>query len=343
MVEVGKFGNKTIVIDGRYIHVFKAGELLKKVAYMLYLLPDGNLYKYRRTITIKERSGKDLTDYQVKIEIIGDDPIFAHARSAGEDIRFCYHLEEDMIPHWIEKFDPTNKEAIIWVKVPKIPANSEIKIYMYYGNLEVASASDGEATFVFFDDFEGKTRTTWYTTGSHNVFVASDYYYHGSYSLKKPSYSGWEAQYTYISIPNEFVMRFAFRTSNHDYENRIYLWNSDRSEYYFMLAPANYNRNDQSITYYSGGTEVTTGFGGEIPNNYWRVYEVFVYGNKIRAREIRDESGDTGWLSFDGIPQLDKYAFGFLSKPELEHWFDYWIIRKYTEPEPSVSVGVEEE
>jgi len=155
MVEVGKIGDKTLVLDGRYISIFRGGKFVWKKAYMAYILPDGNLYMYRRRVRITELSGNTLTDYQVKIEIGAGDPIFAHARSAGEDIRFCYYPEEEMLSYWIEKFDPDAEEAIIWVKVPEIPANSEIEIYMYYGNPDVASASDGEATFEFFDDFEG--------------------------------------------------------------------------------------------------------------------------------------------------------------------------------------------
>ena len=148
MVEVGKIGGETLVLDGRYISIFRAGKLAWKRAYRGYILPDGNLYSYRRRVRITELSGKTLTDYQVKIEIGAGDPIWKHARSAGEDIRFCYYPEEVMLSYWIEKFDPVAEEAIIWVKVPSIPASSETEIYMYYGNPTVASASDVIATFI---------------------------------------------------------------------------------------------------------------------------------------------------------------------------------------------------
>ena len=46
----------------------------------------------------------------------------------------------------------------IWVKVPSIPANGTVEIWMYYGNPRLASASNGEAVFDFFDDF---TYPTW--------------------------------------------------------------------------------------------------------------------------------------------------------------------------------------
>jgi len=137
MVEVGKIGDKTLVLDGRYISIFRGRKLINRWAYMGYLLPDGNAYIYRRKVHIKELSGNTLTDYQVKIVLGAGDPIFAHARSAGEDIRFCYYPEEEMLSYWIEKFDPDAEEAIIWVKVPSIPANSEIEIYCYSDDTEI--------------------------------------------------------------------------------------------------------------------------------------------------------------------------------------------------------------
>ncbi|MCW7078265.1 MAG: hypothetical protein OCU22_03930, partial [Canidatus Methanoxibalbensis ujae] len=45
-------------------------------------------FKYIRKITITERSGNDLTDYQVLIELNSTNFNFAHAQSNGEDIRF---------------------------------------------------------------------------------------------------------------------------------------------------------------------------------------------------------------------------------------------------------------
>jgi len=61
------------------------------------------------------------------------------------------------LPHWIENWDTQNGQAKVWVKVPKIPANSSVDLYIYYGNPSAESESDGEAVFEFFDDFEGSS------------------------------------------------------------------------------------------------------------------------------------------------------------------------------------------
>jgi hypothetical protein len=52
------------------------------------------------------------------------------------------------------KTDSTS--AIVWVKVPSIP-NGDSTIYVYYGNGSVTTASSGDNTFVFFDDFLGSS------------------------------------------------------------------------------------------------------------------------------------------------------------------------------------------
>ena len=179
MVEVGKIGDKTLVLNGRYISIFREGKLVWGKKYMPYALPDGNSYWYRRRVRITELSGNTLTDYQIKIEIGAGDPIFAHARSAGEDIRFCYYPEEEMLSYWIEKYDPVAEEAIIWVKVPSIPANGETKIRMYYGNPSAMAVSNGDKVFEFFDDFERTSldinKWSYEEEGTGNLDLKNDY------------------------------------------------------------------------------------------------------------------------------------------------------------------------
>jgi len=115
----------------------------------------GNLFfNYKRQITVTEQSGNDLTDYQVLIELNSTNFDFSHVSSDGSDIRFG--IGDILYPYWIEKWDSANQEAKIWVKVPSIPANGTTSFYMYYGNSDLVSASNGEDTFEFFDDFINK-------------------------------------------------------------------------------------------------------------------------------------------------------------------------------------------
>ena len=64
-----------------------------------------------------------------------------------------------------------NGKAKIWVKVPSMSAQSDKTIYMYYGNSSASSESDGDATFVFFDDFSG-TSVDWnkWQSDNHSLY-----------------------------------------------------------------------------------------------------------------------------------------------------------------------------
>jgi len=111
-------------------------------------------YNFRRQITIDNTSNSNnLIDYQVKIILNSDNFNFNHAKDDGSDIAFADSNGTSVLYHWKEKWDKNNQEAILWVKVPSIPASSTKTIYLYYGNSEAEDSSDGDNTFDFFDDF----------------------------------------------------------------------------------------------------------------------------------------------------------------------------------------------
>jgi len=81
-------------------------------------------YNFRRQITIDNTSNSNnLTDYQVKITLNSSNFNFNHAKDDGNDIAFADSNGTSVLYHWKEKWDKNNQEAILWVKVPSIPAN----------------------------------------------------------------------------------------------------------------------------------------------------------------------------------------------------------------------------
>ena len=64
----------------------------------------------------------------------------------------------------------TEEHAIIWVK---LPSDGSDTIYMFVGNSSASQYSDGEATFIFFDDFEGTSLDTskWDKVGDGSVTI----------------------------------------------------------------------------------------------------------------------------------------------------------------------------
>jgi len=102
-----------------------------------------------RTITITNEPEKPLKDFQILLKIAYDEDM----NFDFSDLRF-FDTMGTSLPYWIESSDvPVN--ADLWVKVPNIPAADQTTITMCYGNPDAAPGSDGEATFVFFDGFDG--------------------------------------------------------------------------------------------------------------------------------------------------------------------------------------------
>ena len=123
----------------------------------------GSEWKYYKEITVKENSGRILTEFQVLVELNSANFDFSKAKSDGSDIRFSTDGEE--LNYWIEEWDAGAKRAKIWVKVPLIPANGETKIKMCYGNPSAGAVSDGDKVFELFEDFT--TDPNWTKVGEH--------------------------------------------------------------------------------------------------------------------------------------------------------------------------------
>lgn len=115
-------------------------------------------WKYRTAVTISNPNSYGLMDFQVKIVLDSSWPGWDNVREDGADIRFAT-AGGTVIPYWIEKWDYVGQNAVVWVKVPSIPAGGTT-IYLYYGNPSAVSESDADAVFDFFDDFNAGTLDT---------------------------------------------------------------------------------------------------------------------------------------------------------------------------------------
>jgi len=107
---------------------------------------------HSETITLQEQSGSALEDYQVGLDV-DTASLIADGRMRTDcgDIRFADSTGTE-IPYWIES-GCNSASTRIWVRVPSIPT-SGTTISLHYGNPDAASASSGEDTFIFFDDFD---------------------------------------------------------------------------------------------------------------------------------------------------------------------------------------------
>jgi len=115
---------------------------------------DLSQWKYSTQVTIYNRMSVPLNDFQVAVVLTASNFDFSKAKPNGADIRFV-DAQGNLIPYWIEYWNSTSKQAKIWIKV-SIPASSKITVRMLYGNPTATYAGNGNAVFVFFDDFNEK-------------------------------------------------------------------------------------------------------------------------------------------------------------------------------------------
>jgi hypothetical protein len=109
-----------------------------------------------------------LTGYQVSVDITYD----ADMQPDFDDIRFFDSDGITPLGHWRESYI-ASASAVFWVRVPSVPSGNKI-IYMYYGNSAASSASNGDATFEFYDDFEDGDISDWSQYSSGTVQIAND-------------------------------------------------------------------------------------------------------------------------------------------------------------------------
>ena len=72
---------------------------------------------------------------------------FLDSKIDGSDIRFVAGDDTTPLKYQIEKFDPANNLAFIWVMLPRLEANAKTQsLAMYYGN-DAASAADTQGMY----------------------------------------------------------------------------------------------------------------------------------------------------------------------------------------------------
>jgi len=125
--------------------------------------------KYKKPIMLNPITPLD--DFQISIELTASNFDYSKVNPNGSDIRF-HDIRGNKLPYWIEEWNITGTSTI-WIKVP---GQGTSQIDMYYGNPSATSESNGDNTFVFFDDFEGSELDTnkWSETYNYPVWTVSN-------------------------------------------------------------------------------------------------------------------------------------------------------------------------
>ncbi|MEM9527905.1 MAG: DUF2341 domain-containing protein [Bacteroidota bacterium] len=132
-------------------------------------------WTFYRVITIDNSAGAELTDYQVQVTL--DTRALADAgtlRADGADLR-VFTTDCTPLSFWGDSLGVSSTTRL-YVKIPSLAAGASVDLQLYYGRPQAEAATDGENTFIFFDDFSSGAidPTKWETVGEFAQFEVID-------------------------------------------------------------------------------------------------------------------------------------------------------------------------
>ncbi len=119
---------------------------------------------------------------------------FMEVSDKGKDIRLLAGDEKTPLKFFVEKFDPINEMAFIWVKLPKeVVASPEPNIRLYFGNSQAVDAQDApgshDVSQVLSYQFSGKAvKDT--TANSINPIESTNTYVEGGLIADAAAFQG---------------------------------------------------------------------------------------------------------------------------------------------------------
>jgi hypothetical protein len=308
-------------------------------------------FNYRRAITINNTANSNaLTDYQVAINLTYS----SNMQPDFSDIRFT-DTSDSLLSYWIEnKVD--SAWAYVWVKVPSIPANSTTTIYVYYGNTSVvSSASNIKATFNNKgDDFDDNSLDTNIWSTSIPVGTISEVNQKLNINVPTSTADWWGGSLEYapvasMTLPSgdfEARVRVESYTVIDASHPGIALW-LDRNNVYFWGRYRNDASGHNGLQVEKVVNDVPAGNVYYTPVTTLPIY-IGIRKTGTSYSFIYSTNGNT-WntlctISLEFTP--DKFGLHgkkWSTSAAMSLNFDNAYIRKYTDPEPTYSIGEERE
>jgi hypothetical protein len=310
-----------------------------------------NYWRYRKAITINNSGSTTLTDYQVLIQM-DTASLISQGKMRGDcgDIRFTDSDGQTLLSYWIEGGCNTSSTRI-WVKVPTIPASSTKTIYVYYGNPNAGSLSNGDNTFLFFDDFDDGTNYSdkWeIIRGNAGTEIVQQ---NGQLILdgNGPTTNGITVRTkNQLSLPNDLIV-----------ETLVYSYDWDEWVGFFLSSTNDINSGnghgfddgyDFGFWGWNGANhDIRRWDNGAATMLNWPAASAATNNAFYRLKGVRNGNNLNGYINNNLITSATDatYTTGWqrimLMVWDRAKWgYDWFLVRKYTSPEPTASVGAEE-
>jgi len=321
---------------------------------------------YRRAITVSS-TGTELTNYQVLVTLTNDNFSYGNSEEDdGRDLRFttlgCY--DDPNVDYWIEEWIEGGTSKV-WIEVPSIPASGGTTVYMYYGNSSASSASNGDATFDIFEDFDNNDGE--WTEYDPNNKVELDYTTDHRLEFNNWIRSDPGYVYKFYSMQN-FVEEYDINITGHGgngklvgpgfSDNLCHLTETQNGIFSVFYAgwPGGGGVPHIDPQIWEDGTQILDWEDYLIPISTGTIYYVRFekFGDSVKLSVFSDASRTT---HISGSPKtattnLSATTFNYYyaatgSVSADWEWTTGWIdnikVRKYASSEPTVTVGGEEE
>jgi hypothetical protein len=299
-------------------------------------------WSYRRAVDLSPATA--VADYQVLVTLttaIMGSP-YANVQADGSDIRFTASDETTLQDYWVESWDNSGTSRI-WVEVTA-PGTSTL--YMYYGNAAASSASDGDATFVFFDDFSDGTLDKWkYLTGASVVTDNTQPSQFGTYAMNLNGTNHVKCNTAPMQDAGIRVLMKDLGTGSSgspDADGVVGLRGSDSNTYDGILVE---HDTDTGFHFDIGAT-------GSVPGDYitfdvWEWQEFVAYGTAPSDHQAKHwdygAAEPSAYSLTATFVSITTAGLPFLRVASGQAHISVVIVRKYVSPEPVASLGAEEE
>ncbi|MCD6422073.1 DUF2341 domain-containing protein [bacterium] len=263
-----------------------------------------------KDVLITNNAGIDLIEYSVLIELTSEN--FDDWDVVNEDGSDIYFTSENGSPlyYWIEVFSKTDQYAKIWVKIPLISASGSTTIKLKYGKENpFPNYRNPKQVFLVYSTFDSDLEG-WEYYGCSG--------YHASLDLSE----GNPPPSVHIS-GDDFACNAGIRKL------------VEKEESVGLAVELDYRAKSR----YRGSTVTNA-----------RVQFMDEAGNKItEVALVAGGTYDTGWdhgivkkyTELQGYTKVYVYLNlrdGWSANWNQENWYDNVIVRKYVEPEPTVSI-----
>ena len=374
--------NPPVLVPGTTYYFCAIAENLGGKAYgnvLFFTMPI--TWSYRVPVTITNTNTSVLTNYQIAIFADTASLITAGKMNSNcNDLRVRDSNGTTEISFWVEINAGVNScntgATKIRAKIPSIPASTTKTVYLYYGAPTAPSASDGVATYIFFDDFSSST--TLPTSGCSSKWCVSpgtppdtrDIVSTGSKYLRirDDGQNGLKTARPAMSFPKPFIVELDFepRYSSGDYKYGMaistaasaigqYVFQGSShvgtsSDWSLMRAGAGV---DAPLSGSSGYTEeYTCNCGAYMKFSEWNKFTAGVYPSGSAVFDVVNGAGPSLVWNFNGQTSGPFYIHlgGYYnnnpwatgSTPTSETWYDNVRVRQYVSPWPTAALGSEE-